>query len=205
MGIHSVPSVARSLSTRQKLLAGAAITAVAASVLGTGIYASWSTGDAISSGTYSAATDGSAFSDTGTNAFDTPVSNMVPGDYTVHYTDLQNLGSVTQTFTGSATGTGELAGAGGLTIAVDSCATSWDQSDGSCSDSGSVSSVLSTTPVADSPSLDFGQIDGGGTRHLKVTITLPPDADSSLSGASGAVTLNETAGISANVGDRSAG
>jgi hypothetical protein len=205
MTTHSALRARRRLSARQKLLAGAAVTAAAASVLGTGIYASWSTGDAISSGTYSAATDGSAFSDTGTNAFDTPVSNLVPGDHTVHYTDLQNLGSVTQTFTGSVTGTGGLAGAGGLTIAIDSCSTSWSQSDGSCSGGGTVSSVLSTTPVADGSSLDFGQIAGGDAQHLKVTITLPPDADSSLSGTSGTVTVHETAGISSSGTDRSAG
>lgn len=205
MSTYSTQRSKRRLSTRQKLLAGAALTAAAASLLGTGIYASWSTSDAISAGSYGAATDGSAFSDTGNHAFVTPVANMVPGDYTVHYTDLQNLGSVTQTFTGSVTGVGALAGAGGLTIAVDSCSTSWDQSDGSCSDSGTVTSVLSTTSVSDTPSLDFGQIDATSAQHLKVTITLPAGAASTLSGTSGTVTLHETAGISASGSDRSAG
>ena len=205
MGTDSRQRSKRRLSTRQKLLAGAAVTAAAASVLGTGIYASWSTSDAISGGSYSAATDGSAFSDTGTNAFNTPVSNMLPGDYTVHYTDLQNLGSVPQAFTGSVTGVGALAGTGGLIVAVDSCSTSWDQSDGSCSDSGTVTSVLATSSVSDAPSLDFGQIDANSAQHLKVTITLPSDADSTLSGTTGTVTVHETAGIAASGSDRSAG
>ena len=205
MGSHAATFPRRRISGRQKVIAAASITAAAASLLGSGIYASWSTSSAISSGSYNAATAGSSFSDTGTNAFDTAVSNMVPGDYTVHYTDLNNDGSVTQQFTGSVDGTGTLAGSGGLTVAIDDCSTSWNQTDGTCSNSGTVTPVLATTEVYAAPAVSYGQISGGSSMHLKVTITLPSGAPSSLAGASGTVTVHETAGISATGSDRSAG
>jgi hypothetical protein len=205
MGSHAATLPRRRVSGRHKLAAAAGITAAAASLLGSGIYSSWSTSSAISSGSYDAATAGSSFSDTGTNAFDTAVSNMVPGDYTVHYTDLGNDGSVTQHFTGSVDGTGALAGSGGLTVAIDDCATSWNQADGTCSNSGTVTPVLATTEVDATPAVTYGQISGGSSMHLKVTITLPSDAPSSLAGATGTVTVHETAGISATGSDRSAG
>lgn len=189
----------------RKLATAAGITAVAASLLGSGIYASWSTSSAISSGSYNAATAGSSFSDTGTNAFATAVSNMVPGDYTVHYTDLNNDGNVSQHFTGSVDGSGALAGSGGLTVAIDDCSTTWNQADGTCSDSGTVTPVLATTEVYAAPDVTFGQIPGGSSMHLKVTVTLPSDAPISLAGAAGTVTVHETAGISATGSDRSAG
>ncbi len=205
MASHALPLTKRRISGRQKLVAAAGITAAAASLLGSGIYASWSSSSGISSGTYDAATVGSSFTDTGTNAFSTPVSNMVPGDYTVHYTDLNNAGSVGQEFTGSVDGTGALAGTGGLTVAVASCSTSWDQSDGSCSDGGTITPLLPETEVATTPDVTYGQIPAGSSLHLKVTVTLPSDAPSSLAGSSGSVTLHETAGISAGGSDRSAG
>ncbi|MDQ1748093.1 MAG: hypothetical protein QOD07_2356 [Frankiaceae bacterium] len=205
MGNHAATLPRRRVSGRKKAVAALGITAAAASLLGSGIYASWSTSSAIASGSYNAATAGSSFSETGTNAFDTAVSNMVPGDYTVHYTDLNNDGSVAQQFTGAVDGVGALAGSGGLTVAIDSCSSSWNQADGSCGNSGSVTAVLPATEVSATPAVTFGQISGGSSMHLKVTITLPSDAPSRLAGATGTVTVHETAGISATGSDRSAG
>jgi hypothetical protein len=205
MASHALPLTTPRISGRKKLAAAAGITAVAASLLGSGIYASWSSSGAVSSGTYDAATVGSSFTDTGTNAFSTPVSNMVPGDYTVHYTDLNNAGSVGQQFTGSVDGTGALAGTAGLTVAIDSCSTSWDQTDGTCSGGGTITPLLAQTEVTTTPDVTYGQIAARSSLHLKVRVTLPSDAPSALAGAEGTVTLHETAGISANGSDRSAG
>lgn len=107
-----------------------------------------------------------------TPALATPVSGVVPGDYTVDYIDLQNLGSVTQTFTGR------------LPAPV-----SWPVRVGSPSRSTAapLAGIKATVPaataerdvaavdglVSDTPSLDFGQIDALSTQHLRVTITAP--------------------------------
>ncbi|MGZ4638382.1 MAG: hypothetical protein ACXV2J_04910 [Actinomycetes bacterium] len=205
MSKHAAPPLTRRTTGRRKLTAAAGITAAAASLLGSGIYASWSSSSAIASGSYNAATVGSSFTDTGTNAFDTAVSNMVPGDYTVHYTDLSNAGSVTQAFTGTVDGSGALAGSGGLTVAIDSCSTSWRQTDGTCSAGGSVTQVLADAPVDSTPAVTYGQITAGSAMHLKVTITLPSDAPAGLEGTDGTVTVHETAGTSATGSDRSGG
>ncbi|HVU72593.1 MAG TPA: hypothetical protein VHE83_06505 [Mycobacteriales bacterium] len=202
MGTHAMEARQSGRFTKKRLTLAAAVTAAASTVLGAGIYASWTSTDQISTGTYNAATVGSSFTDTGTNAFSTAVDNMVPGDTTVHYTDLKNAGSVTQQFTGSVTSVGDLAGPGGLTVAIERCSVAW-AADGTCD--GTATSVLDATPTSDAPSITYGPIAASVSMHLKVTVALPSDAPTALAGTNGTVTINEVAGIASTGSDRSAG
>ena len=190
----------RPASLRTKLVASAAITAATAAVAGSNVYASWTSSASDASGTYSAATVTSAFS-TGGSAFSTSVSNMLPGDYSIGYTSLQNTGSVTQAFAGVVSDNGgALADAGGLQITVDACSVAW--ADGACS--GTTSSLLAKTDVAAGSAISYGSLASGADKHLRVRVELPSDAADSFQGDSAVVSISAT-GSTAAGSDRSNG
>lgn len=190
----------RRQSRALRLAASVAVTAVTAAVAGSNVYASWTSSASDSSGTYSAATVTSAFS-TGGSAFSTSVANMLPGDYSVGYTALQNTGSVSQTFTGVVSDNGgALADAGGLQITVDACSVAW--SEGACS--GTLTNLVAKTDVANGSAIGYGSLAAGASRYLKVRVELPSDADASFQGDSAVVSISAT-GTTAAGSDRSNG
>ncbi|HVF06093.1 MAG TPA: hypothetical protein VNA20_14725 [Frankiaceae bacterium] len=192
----------RPASRGVRLAASVAITAATAAVAGSNVYASWTSSASDASGTYSAATVTSSFS-TGGSAFSTSVSNMLPGDYSVGYTSLQNTGSVTQAFTGAVGDNGgALADAGGLQITVDSCSVAWTEADGTCS--GTTTSLVAKTDVANASAISYGSVAAAASKHIKVRVELPSDAADSFQGDSAVVTITAT-GSTAAGSDRSAG
>ena len=190
----------RAPSRRTRLAASVAVTAATAAVAGSNVHASWTSSASDASGTYTAATVTSSFS-TGGSAFSTSVDNMLPGDYTVGYTSLQNTGSVSQAF-GGAVGDngGGLAAPGGLQITVDACSVAW--AGGACS--GTQSALVATTDVATHSPISYGSLAAGGATHLRVRIELPSDAAESFQGESAVVSISAT-GTTAAGSDRTAG
>lgn len=190
----------RPASRRVRIAASVAVTAATAAVAGSNVYASWTSSANDSSGTYSAATVTSTFS-TGGNAFSTSVSNMLPGDFSVGYTALQNTGSVSQAFAGVVSDNGgALADAGGLQVTVDSCSVAWVE--GACS--GTAGTLVATTDVATGSAINYGSLAAGTSKYLKVRIELPNDAAASFQGSSAVVSISAT-GSTAAGSDRSNG
>ena len=190
----------RPASRATKIAASAVLTAATAAVAGSNVHASWTSSASDASGAYSAATVTSAFS-TGGSAFSTSVDNMLPGDYSIGYTALQNTGSIPQTFSGAVSDDGgALADPGGLQITVDSCSVAW--ADGACS--GTQANLVAKTDVANAPAISYGSLAAGGAKYLKVRVELPADAADSFQGDSAVVSVSAT-GTTAAGSDRSAG
>lgn len=185
MAQHSARRATAANPTRT--VTAAAAVAVGAVIVSAGVYASWNTSGALSTGTYSGASIASSFASTGTPVFSASLSNMVPGDSATRYADLQNQSSVALAFTLTTSGSGTLANA--FDIAVYRCTTAWES--GECGgDAGTV--VTSGTAVAQS-NLALGNLPASGHLYLKLVIELPDDADQeTYAGQSGTVTLTET-------------
>lgn len=184
MGKHASRS-RRHMSTPVKIIATAGTVAVAATAVSAGVYASWNTSGALTTGTYAAATVSSSFVSTGTPVFSSAVSNMVPGDSVTRYADLQNTSSVSLAMSIATSGSGALAA--GLQLSVHRCATAYV--DGVCGESGDGTLVTSGNSVTQN-NLSLGTIASSGHVYLKVTSTLPSNADqATYSGTSGTVTV----------------
>jgi hypothetical protein len=188
MGKHTARS-RRRIGTPAKLVATAGTVAVAAAAVSAGVYASWNTSGALTTGTYSAASVSSSFASSGTPVFTAAVSNMVPGDVATRYADLENTSSVSLAFSLATSGSGALAP--GLTLVVHSCATAYDE-DGLCDGDDDGTVVTSGTSVTQN-NRSLGTVAAAGHVYLKVAITLPANADqATYAGTSGTVTLTET-------------
>jgi hypothetical protein len=187
MGKHALRS-RRRMSTPAKVVATAGTVAVAAAAVSAGVYASWNTSGALTTGTYSAATVSSSFVSTGTPVFSSAVSNLVPGDSVTRYGDLQNTSSVSLAMSIATSGSGALAP--GLALSVHSCATAYV--DGVCGEDGDGTLVTSGSSVTQS-NLSLGTIAASGHVYLKVKSTLPANADqATYAGTSGTVTVTAT-------------
>lgn len=186
MGKHS--GNRQALGPAAKVAASAAVVAAAAAVVSGGVYAAWNTTGNVTTGTYTAATIGSAFVSTGTPVFSASISNMVPGDTATRYADLHNSSSVPLAFSLDTDGSGTLANA--LELAVYSCSSAYV--DGVCGASGSGTLVTSGTST-DQVNRSLGTVASNAHLYLKMVATLPSNASQeTYSGTSGTITLTET-------------
>lgn len=177
-----------------KLLSSAAVIGAAASIAGLGTYATWTSSTTAQNQTVSAGTVQIALGST--NRLTTNATGLVPGDTVERAVDLDGpasgisgIGSISL---GVSVGSSTLLDSdttNGLHINVDSCPSAWTESGTapaytySCS--GSVTSLVSNQPVIGNfnlPSLNAMNV--GGTDHLRVKLTLPGTAPTTMMGLS---------------------
>lgn len=195
---HAQPSRAR-----QWLLLGA-LGLVGVAMTGRGVFASWVATTSATTGTQQATTVAVTQTDTNGTVFTSGVSSLLPGDYLYRYSNLVNSSDQSQAFTATFVGSGVLAGAGGLQVAVDSCSVAW-ASDGSCS--GSLSPIATVRDVATAGTLSLGTVAGAATAHLRYKLLLNAAASqATFQGTSGTVTVTINGSTVATGGrDRTAG
>ena len=177
-----------------KLLSSAAVIGAAASIAGLGTYATWTSSTTAQNQTVSAGTVQIALGST--NRLTTNATGLVPGDTVERAVDLDGpasgisgIGSISL---GVSVGSSTLLDSdttNGLHINVDSCPSAWTESGTapaytySCS--GSVTSLVSNQPVIGNfnlPSLNSMNV--SGVDHLRVKLTLPGTAPTTMMGLS---------------------
>lgn len=158
---------------------------------------------AISSGTLSL-----TLADNGAG-FSSSITNMAPGDVVNRYVDLTNGGNLDAqglTLAVAATGSSTLITDGtspattkALTVAVNSCSTSWTAATGVCASSGTVTSLLSATTLSSlssATSLISGSIANGAVEHLQIAVTLPNQSETTTNGSFPSTSIqNQTANL----------
>ena len=177
-----------------KLLSSAAVIGAAASIAGLGTYATWTSSTTAQNQTVSAGTVQIALGST--NRLTTNATGLVPGDTVERAVDLDGpasgisgIGSISL---GVSVGSSTLLDSdttNGLHVNVDSCPSAWTESGTapaytySCS--GSVTSLVSNQPVIGNfnlPSLNSMNV--SGVDHLRVKLTLPGTAPTTMMGLS---------------------
>ena len=177
-----------------KLLASAAVVGAAASIAGLGTYATWTSSTPAQNQTVSAGTVQIALGST--NRLTTNATGLVPGDVVERAVDLNGpasgvtgIGSISLGVTVGASTLLDSDTTNGLHINVDSCPSAWTESGTapaytySCS--GTVTSLVSNQPVIGNfnlPSLNSMNV--GGVDHLRVKLTLPATAPTTMMGLS---------------------
>jgi spore coat-associated protein N len=186
-----------------KLLASAAVIGTAASIAGLGTYATWTSSTPAQNQTVSAGTVQIALGST--NRLTTNATGLVPGDIVERAVDLvgpssgvTGIGSISlDTSVGSSTLL-DSDTTNGLHITVDSCSASWTESGTapaytySCS--GSTTSLVSNQSLVGSFNLaSLNSMNVGGTDHLRVKLTLPASAPTTMMGLSDTISYVFTA------------
>ena len=184
----------RRLTLTPKLLTSAAVIGAAASIAGLGTYATWTSSTAAQNQTVSAGTVQIALGST--NRLTTNATGLVPGDTVERAVDLDGpasgisgIGSVSL---GTSVGASTLLDSdttNGLHINVDSCPSAWTESGTapaytySCS--GSATSLVSNQPLVGNFNLaGLNSMNVGGVDHLRVKLTLPATAPTTMMGLS---------------------
>jgi hypothetical protein len=195
-------------SGRTVLAASFAVAGLA--ITGMGVYAGLNaqatntTAESVASGTLSLVMG----NETGSAGFGQTVADMAPGDVVNHYVNLTNGASLAaQNLTLGVAGTGSTllttSATKGLQVSVTSCSTAWTVVAGTAScPLGTTSTLLAATPVAtlsSTPgSLVAGAVAKSAAYHLKVSLSLPDQNETTLNGTPvlGAATIQ---GLSTNL------
>ena len=120
--------------------------------------------------------------------FSQPVANLAPGDVVNRFVTLSNDGTLAATdLTLKVTGTTSTLlttdPTKGLAVSVASCSGAWTPTTGVCS--GTTTSLLSGSAVSTLTSPDTlidGDVPVGATRHLKVSLSLPDQVETTVNG-----------------------
>ncbi|MDP9101367.1 MAG: hypothetical protein M3N21_04380 [Actinomycetota bacterium] len=204
MAHHAAPRKI-ALSLPRGVSSTTAIAAAATALVGAGAFAAWTSTSTSTTGSLTAATVTHTNADTNGTTFTTALTNMLPGDFLYRYRTLTNTGSVSQTFTGATSGTGTLAGTGGLELKVDSCTVAWTTVAGVSTCTGTITPILATAGVSTSPAISYGSLAAAGVVNLRYEIDLPAGASqATFQGQTGTVTVAIT-GATAAASDRTAG
>ena len=177
-----------------KLLASTAVVGAAAAIAGLGTYATWTSSTPAQNQTVSAGTVQIALGST--NRLTTNATGLVPGDTVERAVDLDGpasglsgIGSISLGVTVGSSTLLDSDTTNGLHVNVDSCPSAWTESGTapaytySCS--GSVTSLVSNQPVIGNfnlPSLNSMNV--SGVDHLRVKLTLPGTAPTTMMGLS---------------------
>jgi spore coat-associated protein N len=184
----------RRLALTPKLLASVAVIGATAGIAGLGTYATWTSSTPAQNQTVSAGTVQIALGST--NRLTTNATGLVPGDVVERAVDLvgpssgtTGIGSISLGVTVGSSTLLDSDTTNGLHINVDSCPSSWTESGTapaytySCS--GTVTSLASNQPVIGNFSLaNLNSMNVGGTDHLRVKLTLPSTAPTTMMGLS---------------------
>jgi hypothetical protein len=149
-----------------------AIGAIGSLCIGGGVFAAWTPTTSISSGSMAAANLAVTLVDVNGTTFNTAVPNLLPGDFLNRYADLTNTGSVSQTFSGTVTGSGSLGPA--MTVKVDTCSVAWS-ANGTCS--ATTTAVLAATATSPAASVSFPALATNGVSHARFQFQLASNAN----------------------------
>ncbi len=188
-----------------KRRAAALLLATGAVLTATGTWAAWqSTGNltqSVNTATVTVAvTDGGS----GSATWSTAIDDLLPGDYFYRWMDVENTGSVPQTFAGTLAGSGTLPGA--LTAWVSSCDVAYSGGS-STTCSGTSANLLGTSgaPAAFGNLTSLGVIQPGDTLHLLMRVTFAANASQvTYENQASTLTLTVT-GTATGLGDRTNG
>lgn len=188
---------------RRTALMPLAAFALGALVAGTGALATW-TASTSGSHTLATGTVSIALGATGasTNRLTVNATGLVPGDtvqrsFNLINTGSQDLNSVVLTTSASPSSLLDTDTTNGLQMVIDRCSVAWTESGSSpaftytCG--GSSSTVVSSRPVIQSAltmSNLSGALTGGGTDHLRLTLTFPSSAGATFQGISSTLTYS---------------
>jgi len=186
--------------TGRKVLLSLAALGVAAALAGMGTFATFtattSASQSVSSGTVVIALGNTGAS---TNRLTVNATGLVPGDTIQRSFDLSNTGSqdlasVALTTTASPSSLLDTDATNGLQMVIDRCSVAWTESGSSPNFSytcgGSTTSIIATRAVIGSNLSMSGlsALTGGGSDHLRLTLTLPSSADSTFEGLTSTLT-----------------
>ena len=152
-------------------------TVAAVAMIGAGAFAAWTSSVTDTTGSYSAATVTASEADHNSTTFTSAITNLLPADFAYRYRTLTNTGSVSQTFSAAVTGTGTLAGSGGLTVALDSCPVAWTTVATVSTCVGGSTTLRTAVGVSTSPTVSLGSVAASGAKYLRWTFALPSAAD----------------------------
>ena len=186
-------------STTKKLLATLAVLGAAASIVGLGTYATF-TSSTSQSHTISSGTVTIALGATGaaTNRLNIGASGLAPGDTVQRSVDLTNSGSldlasITLTTTATTSSTLDTDATNGLQMVIDKCSQAWTEAGTApaytytCG--GTTSTVLASRAVIGSALAlsNLSATTAGNTDRLRVTLTLPSSADNTFQNKSSTI------------------
>jgi predicted ribosomally synthesized peptide with SipW-like signal peptide len=184
-----------------KVLASLALVGAAGSVAGLGTFATFTSSTSASNGVASG-TVAIALGAVGpANRLTVGATGLVPGDTLQRVVQLANTGSqdlvsVGLTTTASPSSLLDTDVASGLKIAIDRCSVEWTETGPpytyTCS--GTTSSVLGQRAVigANMALSNLASLSAGTTDHLRVTLTLSPQAPNTMQGLSSSITYTFT-------------
>jgi len=192
------------LTTTNRLLLSAMAVAVAAGIAGLGTFATF-TGTASQSHTVTSGTVTIAFGATGasTNRLNVNATAVAAGDTIQRSFDLSNTGtldlaSVSLTSTATVSSTLDTDTTNGLQMVIDECSQAWTESGSSpaftytCG--GTLTNVLASQPVIESNVSLSGPniLTAGATDHLRLTLSLPSAAGTTLEGKTSTIQYSFT-------------
>ena len=184
------------ISKTRKIALSIAAASFAATLVGVGAYAEWSTSVSKSQTVTAGSLDLAA---SGTDQLAVAATGVVPGDTIQRQLDLVNsgtidLGSVTLGSTGGATPPAIFTDTtNGLQLSLSGCSQAWSGASAPYSCGGTVTPVYSgpasISPASDETA-DLTSATAGGTDYLLFELSLPTTAPNSMQGQS--VTINYT-------------
>ena len=133
--------------------------------------------------------------------FSSSISNLAPGDVVNRYVDLTTGGTLAGqglTLAVAATGSSALITDGtspatkALKVSVSDCSTSWNNSTGACTASGTVTPLLSATTLSalsSAQSLVPSLIPSATVLHLQVSVQLPDQNETTTNGSAPGTTI----------------
>ena len=177
-------------SQRRRRIAAAGLALSGCALVGGGAFSSWNVTTNAASGTLSAASGAATLLDANGGTFTTGVANLLPGDFFYRYVDVRNDGTAANTFTGTVSATGDLAGQ--VAVAGTRCSVAWTTVDGASTCTGTSTPLGSGTPGAGAPvSIAHGTIDAGApaAQHVRYEFTFSTGAPETLQGKTGNVAI----------------
>jgi len=180
------------VSAREKIVLSIALVVLAASLIGLGAYATFtstaSVSHSVTTGTVTIALGATGAS---TNRLNVDASSVAPGDTIQRSFDLINQGSldlssITLTTTAPSSSLLDTDATNGLQMVIDRCSNAWTEAGSSpvftytCS--GSTSTVLASRAVIGTnlSLANLAALSAGATDHARLTLTLPTTADNSF-------------------------
>lgn len=189
---------------RKARRAAALLLATGAVVTASGTWAAWQSTGSLTQNVDSAnVTVNVADPGSGAATWSTAVSNLLPGDYFYRWVQVNNTGSVPQTFGATLSGTSTLGS--GLTAWVSSCSVAFASGSTTCGGTSADLLGSSASPAALGALSSLGSVNAGATKHLLVKIVFPASANqATYQNQSSTLTLSVT-GTTSGGNDRTNG
>ncbi|MGY5885564.1 hypothetical protein [Modestobacter lacusdianchii] len=172
-------------------VAALALAAGGAALVSTGALSSWDATAKVDSGDLTASSGETTLLDANGGAFSAAVANLLPDDYFHRYVDVRNDGTQANTYAGTVSATGDLAGY--LSVDAMTCSVPWTTTSGvsTCGGVQSASLVSGTRTLNAPVVLAHGSIGTGApaAQHVRYTFTFASNAPSTLQGRAGKVTI----------------